>query len=219
MHKLRRVVLLAPFLLAACYGDYVPDYRELYPIRVQMQPAALPVAFAPGRTELGGAESARLDAFLADYRSGNRSPLILTANPTGVGDDVARTRARSIERRALAVGVSPAALQTRLLAGAARSDEVIVSYERAVAVVPECGDWSKNTAMDATNTTGSNFGCSTQRYLGLQAADPADLVHPRAAAGRDGQRTVDVMQKYRTGKQTGAQAPAQSTQSFSTGSQ
>jgi pilus assembly protein CpaD len=223
MRTLRRAVLLAPLLagLAGCYGDYVGDYRERYPIRVQTRPAALPLAFPPGRTELGDMEAARLDSFLADFRTSNSARLAVVANPTGAGDDLARGRARTIEKRALEAGVPASALQTQLLPSPSRPGGVVVSYERSVVEVPECGDWSKNSAIDATNSGSTNFGCATQRYLGLQAADPNDLLRARASDGHDGQRTADVMQKYRTGKQTGAQTPTgqSMSQSFGTGQQ
>ena len=193
--------------LAGCHGDYVPDYRELYPIRVVAEPAALPVMFEPGRAELSAPEAARLDAFVAGYRANRSGPLTITGSPVSGGNELAVARARAVERRALAAGVAPGAVQRRL-AAAALPAKVIVSYEHTVAEVPECGDWTKNTAADTTNTLSSNFGCATQRYIGLQAADPADLLRARADDGHDGQRTADVMQKFRTGRQTGSQAPA-----------
>jgi pilus assembly protein CpaD len=216
------LVLAGALLLAGCYGEYVQDYRELYPIRVQTQTAALPVAFAASRTEPGSEQLARLDAFLADFRARGGSKLFITANPAGIGEAVARDRARTVERRAVALGISPAAIETRLLESPSRPGEAIVSYEQSTVQVPECGDWSKNTAVDGTNSAGSNFGCATQRYIGLMAADPADLVRPREYEGHDGQRTVDVMQKYRTGRQTGAAPPVgqpATSQSFGTGGQ
>jgi pilus assembly protein CpaD len=213
----RRTTLLLPLLLAAagCTGDYVPDYRELYPVRVQLQPTALPVAFPPGRAELAPEEAARLDTFLAQYRHHGTGPVVVTANPSGAGDTLARVRAEVVKQRTIADGVPPAAIETQLRESATRLGEVIVSYEQATVALPECGDWSKTTAIDSTNTASANFGCSTQRYIGLMTADPADLVRPRAAEPHDSQRTVDVIQKYRAGRQTGAQAPAGASTSSS----
>jgi pilus assembly protein CpaD len=217
----RRSLLVLPLLLATVgCGDAVPDYRELYPVRVQLQSTALPVAFAPGRAEFAPDQAARLGAFLAEYRRHGTGPVVVTANPSGAGDTLAGIRAEAVVQRAIAEGVPPAAIETRLRESAVRPGEVTVSYEQAKAEVPECGDWSKNTEADSTNTPASNFGCSTQRYLGLMTADPADLVRPRPAEPHDAQRTVDVIQKYRTGRQTGAQAPAAASMtgsSFSAG--
>jgi pilus biogenesis lipoprotein CpaD len=218
----RRTIVLLPLLLAAagCTGDYVPDYREVYPVRVQLQSTALPLAFAPARAELPSDQAVRLDAFVADYRQHGSGSLAVTANPSGAGDTLARARADAVGRHIRAEGVPAAAIVTQLRESTTRPGEVIVSYEQAKVEVPECGDWSKNTAIDSTNTASVNFGCSTQRYIGLMTADPADLLRPRAAEPHDGQRTVDVIQKYRAGRQTGAQPPAgQSTSgsSFSVG--
>ena len=220
--RICRTTLLMPVVLAlaGCVGDYVPDYRELYPVRVQFQATALPVAFPPARAEFSPDEAARLDAFLTEYRQYGRGPVAVVANATGVGDSLARIRAEAVAQRAIAAGVPPAVIETRLRESATRPGEVIVSFEQAKVEIPECGDWSKNTAIDSTNTTASNFGCATQRYIGLMAADPADLVRPHAAEPRDAQRTVDVIQKYRAGRQTGAQEPAAASSvgsSFSAG--
>jgi pilus assembly protein CpaD len=213
----RRTTLVLPLLLAVagCAGDYVPDYRQLHPVRVQLQPTALPVAFPPGRAELPPEQAARLDTFLAQYRQHGSGPVVVTANPNGADETLARVRAEVVRQRAVADGVPPAAIETQLRESATRLGEVIVSYEQATVAVPECGDWSKNPTIDSTNTANANFGCSTQRYIGLMTADPADLVRPRAAEPRDPQRTVDVIQKYRAGRQTGAQAPAGASTSSS----
>ena len=161
--------LMLGLALAGCYGEYVPDYRELYPVRVRLQPAALPLAFPANRTEI--------------------------------------STAQAVQRQAVAAGIAPSDIEAHQRDSDSRPGEVMVSYERAIVEVPSCGDWSKNTAWDATNTTGVNFGCATQRNLGLQASDPADLVRARVAGEHDSQRADDVMQKYRTGKQGGAQQP------------
>jgi pilus assembly protein CpaD len=203
----KTVLLVLGLTLAGCYGDYVGDYRELYPVRVRFQPAALPLAFVDGRAEVSLDQQARLDDFLAGYRNERSGNLVITANPSGAGDALASARAQTVYRRALAAGVPPSAIDAQLRDSDSRPGEVMVSYQRAVVEVPSCGDWSKNTAIDATNTPGSNFGCSLQRDLALQASDPADLVRARAAADRDPQRSADIMQKYRTGKQTGAPQP------------
>ena len=199
--------LMLGLALAGCYGEYVPDYRELYPVRVRLQPAALPLAFSANRTEISTDQVARLNDFLAGYRAEPRGTLVITANPTGAGDALARARAQAVQRQAVAAGIAPSAIEAHLRDSDSRPGEVMVSYERAIVEVPSCGDWSKNTAWDATNTTGVNFGCATQRNLGLQASDPADLVRARVAGEHDSQRADDVMQKYRTGKQGGAQQP------------
>jgi pilus assembly protein CpaD len=205
---MRKTLLLAlGVTLAGCYGDYVGDYREVYPVNVRFQPAALPLAFADNRAELSLDQQTRLDDFIAGYRNERSGNLVITANPAGTGDPLATARAQTVYRRALAAGVAPSAIEAQLRDSDSRPGEVIVMYQRTVVDVPSCGDWSKNTAIDATNTTGSNFGCATQRGLALQASDPADLVRMRVAGELDAQRASDIMQKYRTGRQTGAPQP------------
>jgi pilus assembly protein CpaD len=83
---------------------------------------------------------------------------------------------------------------------------IVVSYDRLVVTVPECGIWDKESSHDDTNTMPSNFGCSIQRNIGLMIDNPQDLIEPRkTTATHDATRSSVVLKAYRAGEPTGAQ--------------
>ena len=67
---------------------------------------------------------------------------------------------------------------------APRDPPIRVSYLRYVAEPPQCGDWSTNLAYEPMNLPYPNFGCATQRNLGVMVANPADLLGPRSETAR-----------------------------------
>jgi pilus assembly protein CpaD len=202
---MRRLLLAAPILLSACDTYWVGDYRERFPVTVQRETPLLLVAFAPNRAELPSEERARLDVFLAGYLAQNSGPLKVAARRAGPSDRLAIERLVAIEARAVALGIPKSLVETGLANGRGEVGDVTVTYERYTAQVPECGDWSKNTAVDWTNTPSANFGCATQRYVGLQVADPRDLIAARGQGVRDAAHMSDQLAKYRTGAPTIAQ--------------
>ena len=68
--------------------------------------------------------------------------------------------------------------------------------------LPDCGSWLWEPNPDFSNRDTANFGCATQRNIGLMVQNPADLVRPRGTSDRDGSRAVDVLDKYRRGAST-----------------
>jgi pilus assembly protein CpaD len=186
---MRSFALAATLLLCGCYGDYVEDYRERFPITVARDAPVLLLGFPAGSAELSNEDAGRLDAFLAEYASRSNGRLRVTAQRGNDAERLAVERLVAVERRAVGAGVPKAFLDLGLADGRTPVANVIVAYERLVAKVPECGDWSKEVSLDRTNTPGSNFGCSTQRYVGLMAADARDLSGPRGYAASDAERT------------------------------
>jgi pilus assembly protein CpaD len=199
---MRHALLAGLLLLAGCETYFVEDYRERYPIVVQRETPVLLVTFVPDRAELAAEEAARLDAFLADYVARNSGPLKLTARRGPAADRLAVERLAALEQRAIAAGIPKSRVELGLADGRAGVGDAVLAFERYMAQVPECGDWSKNTAVDWTNTPSSNFGCATQRYVGLMAADPQDLLRAQGTAAHDNAKLADTLTKYRTGAGT-----------------
>ncbi len=71
---------------------------------------------------------------------------------------------------------------------------------RYVVLPPNCPDFSRPTATNNTNQMDSNFGCSTQRNLGLMLADPGDLLRGRTLGPGDGASLSRGIRAYREGK-------------------
>jgi pilus assembly protein CpaD len=198
-----RYALFATILvLAGCDSYYVGDYRERFPVVVQREAPVLLVSFVPHRTELAPDEAARVDAFLADYAARNSGPLQLTAQRGAPADRLPVERLGALEARAIAAGIPKSRVELRLGDRGAGTGDAMLTFERYTAQAPECGDWSKNTADDWTNTPSSNFGCATQRNIGLMTADPKDLLRGQPVGSHDGAKLADTLGKYRSGSPT-----------------
>lgn len=199
---MRYAFLAALMFVAGCDSYYVGDYRERFPILVQRDTPVLLVSFLPNGAELAPEEARRVDAFLADYAVRNSGPLKVTAQRVGTVDRLALDRLAALEARALAAGIPKASIALGLGDAKTGTADAVATFERFTAQVPECGDWSKSTTDDWTNTPSSNFGCATQRYVGLMTADPQDLLRARTPGPHDNAKLADTLAKYRAGQPT-----------------
>ena len=77
---------------------------------------------------------------------------------------------------------------------------VRVTLVRHIVTLPNCGDWSKESHTDHSNTPGPNFGCATAANLGMMAADPGSLVRGDDIGPGDGEALVKGIQNYREDK-------------------
>lgn len=71
---------------------------------------------------------------------------------------------------------------------------------RYVVLPPNCPNLSGPTASNPGNNADSNFGCSTQRNLGLMLADPGDLLRGRTLGPGDGEALSRGIRAYRAGE-------------------
>ena len=197
-------------ILAACTGPYIKigtpeyiDYRQKFALTVASVRPALSLPGTAGQERLTPGEIRRIDEFVAGYMAERRGPLTITVPSAAAGDARVLGRAKQIADRARRRGLPAEHVVLRVAADEQRADApVMVSYEKLVVRVPTCGDWSKESSHDPTNTPSPNFGCSMQRAVGLMIADPADLAAPRQAGLRDAGRSNTVIQLYRAGQPT-----------------
>lgn len=181
------------------------DYSQRHPLAVESVRAALNLPGAGGQDRLTPAEVRRVDAFVSSYLAEMRGPLMISVPGAAADDARVLGRAKQIADRARRLGLPPDQVLLRVAAEEERAEApVVVSYEKLVMRIPECGDWSKEASYDWTNTVHSDFGCSMQRGVGLMIADPGDLIAPRPVGSRDTQRSRTILRLYRAGKVTGA---------------
>ena len=173
------------------------DYRAKYPIRVESD--LVQANFVGADTgNLTLEELVELDQLVGDYIAYGQKPLLIVMPGNGLehrnlGNEIERrVMLRSLARSEVLLGVDPEA---------SMNGEVTVSFLMHTAIGPECGNWQvEPTAVGHENVNSSNFGCSTQHNLALMVANPGDLIEPRSFSTRDAQRTVAVINAYRTGK-------------------
>ncbi|MBF0307585.1 MAG: CpaD family pilus assembly protein [Alphaproteobacteria bacterium] len=177
------------------------DYRLNNPLRVERRPMVLafqPAALADGFQK---AERQALTEFAETYvRAGEGSVQVQVGAATD-DDAAAREAAWGLAATLVEAGLREDEIELALIVGEpARPMEARLSFQRNVAVPPECYEWSGSTFM--TNEPSANFGCAVQRNIGAMVANPRDLTRARRPSGRDGARAADMLNKYRTGVET-----------------
>ncbi len=187
-------------LLAAC-TTFSEDYSQRHPLAVEIVHATLNLPGAEGAERLTSGELRRVDGFVAAYMAERRGQLMISVPGAAAGDARVLGRAKQIADRARQHGLPAAEVILRVAAEEQEAKApVMVSYEKLVMRIPECGDWSKEASHDWTNTVHSDFGCSTQRNLGLMLADPGDLLRGRTLGPADGEALSNGIRAYRAGK-------------------
>ena len=180
---------------------YPSDSYVNHPIPVARSVATLALPGADAGAALSATEIARLDGFLGEFVAGGHGPLSVTV-PTA-GQEQALAKAKRIVARALDRGLRGG--EVSLVVSTAESsdrNQIVLSYDTFVARVPACGDWSKESSNDVTNSVYSNYGCAMQHNVAILIANPADLLAPRLAGLRDAPRSNQVIQLYRAGEVT-----------------
>jgi pilus assembly protein CpaD len=203
------VILVLP--LAGCADDYVTsdDYYvpalhyDVYPIDVASGSVKLDVAAkspalgAAGEQAVGrfAAQAAATGAAVYVRRPGSRNGDIVAGRVTQVLVDH---------------GISPEAIVNTRYSGG-KGAPVVISFERAIAVTPECGDWHTDLSNNWRNEALANFGCAHQHNIAALVSDPNDFVAPRDMTSPDAMRRYQMFLDYRKPKDTATQ-PGESSE-------
>jgi pilus assembly protein CpaD len=75
----------------------------------------------------------------------------------------------------------------------------------------DCSKTWDNLTSTGDNRPSTHFGCAVTANMGLQVADPRDLVTPKAADGYDDGRRLIVLDKYRQGAITSSTKDSQAS--------
>ena len=179
--------------------------RERHPIGVETRVATLGL---PGMIDqdMAATETTQLDGFIGAYLSGGSGQLEIFVPGAGAGQAEALDKGKWIVDHAMARGLRRD--EVALMVDTEASGQVLVSYVTHVVTVPECRNWYYESSHDLLNRSHPNYGCATQRNVGLIIANPADLVAPRMAQSRDVTRDNLVIQQYRAGEVTLAERAA-----------
>ncbi|MBY0431964.1 MAG: CpaD family pilus assembly protein, partial [Rhodospirillales bacterium] len=168
-----------------------------YPVQVREQEAALHV-----RAPLDADALARLEAAAALYRRAGSGGMAVDVPGRDATDSQARAFAQEIGARLVGSGLAPSDIALSIVLGTGQpANTARVAFHHAAVALPQCGDWSQDLYRNYANAPSANFGCAIQRNIGAMVSNPRDLLEPRAAEdpGRDGNRMVDVVTKYRAG--------------------
>lgn len=201
---LRAASLLAVLAAGSCAspnntGNLMDDPAVNHPIEVAPSFHALRVNFSNSNVGLMPDDSARFDAFVADYIQHGNGAISVSA-PAGRDASVAieyfgeRLAAEGVPRERILVGVKDSP-----------DGKVEIGYIGYQAQANGCGDWSANLSFTLDNQVSPNFGCAVQNNIAAMVADPRDLIAPRTMSAGDAARRAHVYSAYRDGKPTGAE--------------
>ncbi|MEO5373569.1 MAG: CpaD family pilus assembly protein [Alphaproteobacteria bacterium] len=189
--------------LSAC-ADMTPDHRTRHQNVVVRQPFTLMMTVPEAATGVGAGDSDRIARFVESYRRRGEGMMEVTVGEGSGG----REAALAIGDVLVAAGLRAEEVGVRFAPASAQGGEgtlrtAMLSFQGYVVQPPQCGDWSQSSSFRPENSPTGNFGCATQRNIGLMVRDPRDLIRSADVSGSDGQRHGDIMTKYRTSKVTG----------------
>jgi pilus assembly protein CpaD len=201
---LRLAALAAVVLAGSCAAPFndgdglMNDPAVNHPIAVEPHFTTIKLSFSAPQAGLLPDDAARLDAFIADYLSRGSGSVSVSA-PAGAG---AQSALSYFGSRLFEMGVP----RSRILVGTHDGPDprVEIGFIAYSARTDDCGDWSDNLGNTSSNLPAKNFGCSVQKNLAAQIADPRDLVEMRPSDPVDATRRAVVLDKYEKGQITSA---------------
>ncbi len=193
--------------------DVPVDYRLRHPITIRESDRTLEIFIGSNRGSLDPMQRAQVLAFAQTWRR-EATGGVLVDLPVGSSNERAAAEAlREVRSILAATGVPADGVAVRnYRAGERKLATVRITYPKITAQVGPCGLWPKNIGPSFNseyfeNQPYWNFGCASQRNLAAMAANPADLVQPRAETPIDTTRQTTVVEKYRQGAATATQYP------------
>jgi pilus assembly protein CpaD len=210
-------VALMPLLwLAGCSGGAeIDDYYkpamhyERFPIEVAKGSVRLDVSTK--RPTLGERQEDAVARF-AQSANASGAPRVQIQRPRSAA--TADAVAGRVTQIMVMNGIEPENILESDYAGG-KGAPVIVTFQRKIAVTPECGDWSEDIAVTGKNEPPPDFGCATQNNIAAMVANPEDFEVPRTTTPADAMRRNQVFVDYRKPKNTATPTSEQETQTVS----
>ena len=167
----------------------VSNSETHHPIHVSRRTESMAVAVPNGAGGLGADQEADVRHFLARYKADGTGPLRLSL-PNTVGERLTAAHTfRDVRELIGRAGIPSRAVVTgRYRPSPELGPTLRLSYERPVAVLPRCGDWSEDVGPNPERLPYPNFGCATQRNTALMVANPRDILQPQTESPRSSER-------------------------------
>jgi pilus assembly protein CpaD len=194
-------------LLAGCVGrDHVivgaipDDYRTNHPITISEKEQVTDIPVGASDRGMTRFQRQQLEGFLDDYDR-SAAPVVQILLPVGsVNQAAARRAVAGLAEVAREAGVPRGHIAIlSYQAGAPDAQPPIrVSYSKVVASAGPCGRWPEDLTVNTDNRHYADFGCSYQRNMAAQMADPNDLIGPRKEGVVDAENRSNVISVYRS---------------------
>jgi pilus assembly protein CpaD len=175
----------------------ISNAEERHPIQFASRREAIDIEVPPGAEGLSPNQHTDVYRYLQRYRHEAKGRLTVTA-PAAARDRAAIARSlQGIQRHLVEAGVD-----YRLVRGTlpdARSGEVPairLSYQRPMAIAPQCDHWQENVGRNEERIPYPNWGCATQRNLAVMVDNARDLAVPQPEDQRSGERRSATWSAY-----------------------
>lgn len=187
------------------------DPSQRHPIGYSGRTEALYVEVATDGLGLSENQAGDVYRFLDRYKSEGQGPLKIAAPASVRGHFSVSKSMRDVEELVDRSGVPLEAVQRQRTGGKADKfgPAVKLSYDRALAVPPHCGNWPEDLGrVDREKLPSENFGCASQRNFALTVANARDLQVPQEETPRSSERRSATWSKYTGAAPAPAAAPA-----------
>lgn len=210
-------VMVTALAVAGCQAHKTPlhtasipktSIEDRHPIKLAGDAVRHDILVGPKRGHLNRKDRDHLTVYVNGYLKNGGGPLLVRV-PTGTVNAAASLQALSDVREVFDhVHLDPRTVNIVEYTPHGRAGTpypIVLSYQVYQTVLPECGYITDNLSDTRENQPSDNFGCATQRNLGLMVSNPSDLRVPRHRTPSDMQRRSTVFDDYRSGEDPSTQ--------------
>lgn len=194
----------------ASYPIVANDYHDQFPITIGQGRHVLDIFPTSHRGGIDDATQARITEFVRLYREQGQSAILMQM-PRGAAEARVVDRSAGFVRRELDRAGGRVQTSSYEVVNPNLAAPIRLSFTMLKASVARpCGQWPSDLA-SGTSQEGNlnqpyyNYGCSQQKMLAAQVADPRDLVSPQARTPADMVMRVKAIEDIRNGKDPGTQ--------------
>lgn len=180
-------------------GSVPDDYRTNHPIVIAEQEQVLDLPAGANGGALTKGEKHTIDGFLSRFEAGSGG-IVRVLVPAGSANEAAAHRkATAISAAMQDIGVPRHAIVIEAYGVMSPEAEapVRIAYSALRAGTEACGRWPADLNMNPENKHYANFGCSYQKNLAAQIANPSDLLGPRRSTEIDPERRGIAIDDYK----------------------
>jgi pilus assembly protein CpaD len=185
-------------------GSISGTYRERHPIALKEGKKTLVLFVGAGRGGLSPMQRAEVLAFAQNWKRDATGGVTIERPVGGVNDRAANDTLKEALSIIVQAGVPNSGIGVRPYHAGERNATLRLHYPLMVATAGPCGLWPDDLGPSYDtkhfeNVQYYNFGCATQRNLASMAAEPADIVQPRAEAPAYTAKRTFGVDKWRKG--------------------
>jgi pilus assembly protein CpaD len=185
-------------------GGIPRAYRERHPIALKEGKKTLVLFVGTGRGGLSPMQRAEVLAFAQNWKRDATGGVTVERPVGGANDRAANDTLQEALSIIVQAGVPNSGIGVRPYNAGERNATLRLHYPLMVADAGPCGLWPDDLGPSYDtkhfeNRQYYNFGCATQRNLASMAAEPADIVQPRAEGPAYTAKRTFGIDKWRKG--------------------